>query len=109
GYFVTYRNTDPLLAADLSDPKNPRIMSELNITGFSEYLHFYGENQLLGIGWETDPDTGNVTGMKCYMFDISDPSDVRETDRFILKDVSFCDALYNYHAILASPKKSLFG
>ena len=83
GYFVTYRNTDP--------------------------LHFYGENQLLGIGWETDPDTGNVTGMKCSMFDISDPSDVRETDRFILKDVSFCDALYNYHAILAAPKKSLFG
>ena len=109
GYFVTYRNTDPLFAADLSDPKNPRIMSELNITGFSEYLHFYGENQLLGIGWETDPDTGNVTGMKCSMFDISDPSDVRETDRFILKNVSFCDALYNYHAILAAPKKSLFG
>ena len=109
GYFVTYRNTDPLFAADLSDPKDPRIMSELNITGFSEYLHFYGENQLLGIGWETDPDTGNVTGMKCSMFDISDPSDVRETDRFILKDVSFCDALYNYHAILAAPKKSLFG
>lgn len=109
GYFVTYRNTDPLFAADISDPKNPRIMSELNITGFSEYLHFYGENQLLGIGWETDPDTGNVTGMKCSMFDISDPSDVRETDRFILKDVSFCDALYNYHAILAAPKKSLFG
>ena len=109
GYFVTYRNTDPLFAADLSDPKNPRIMSELNITGFSEYLHFYGENQLLGIGWETDPDTGNVSGMKCSMFDISDPSDVRETDRFILKDVSFCDALYNYHAILAAPKKSLFG
>ena len=101
GYFVTYRNTDPLFAADLSDPKNPRIMSELNITGFSEYLHFYGENQLLGIG--------NVTGMKCSMFDISDPSDVRETDRFILKNVSFCDALYNYHAILAAPKKSLFG
>ena len=47
--------------------------------------------------------------MKCSMFDISDPSDVRETDRFILKDVSFCDALYNYHAILAAPKKSLFG
>ena len=48
GYFVTYRNTDPLFAADLSDPKNPRIMSELNITGFSEYLHFYGEKSIAG-------------------------------------------------------------
>ena len=84
-------------------------MSELNITGFSEYLHFYGENQLLGIGWETDPDTGNVTGMKCSMFDISDPSDVRETDRFILKDVSFCDALYNYHRFLQLRRKVCSG
>ena len=109
GYFVTYENTDPLFSADLSDPENPKILGELKITGFSEYLHFYGENRLLGIGWETDPDTGSTEGLKCSMFDISDPSDVRETDRFILKDVSFCDALYNYHAILAAPKKSLFG
>lgn len=109
GYFVTYRNTDPLFAVDLSDPEKPKVTGELKITGFSEYLHFYGENQLLGIGWETDPDTGNVSGMKCSMFDLSDPADMKETDRFILKDVSFCDALSNYRAILAAPKKNLFG
>ena len=109
GYFVTYRNTDPLFAVDLSDPENPEVTGELKITGFSEYLHLYGEDQLLGIGWETDPDTGNVSGMKCSMFDLSDPADIKETDRFILKDVSFCDALSNYRAILAAPKKNLFG
>lgn len=62
GYFVTYRNTDPLFSADLSDPTKPKIIGELKITGFSEYLHFYGENKLLGIGWETDPDTGSIEG-----------------------------------------------
>ena len=109
GYFVTYKNTDPLFSVDLSDPENPKVLGELKITGFSSYLHFYGENRLLGIGWETDPDTGNTIGMKCSMFDISDPSDVKETDRFVLKDVSFCDALTNYRSILAAPKKGLFG
>ena len=109
GYFVTYRNTDPLFSVDLSDPEDPKVLGELKITGFSSYLHFYGENKLLGIGWETDPDTGNTIGMKCSMFDISDPSDVKETDRFVLKDVSFCDALTNYRSILAAPKKGLFG
>ena len=99
GYFVTYKNTDPLFSVDLSDPENPKVLGELKITGFSSYLHFYGENKLLGIGWETDPDTGNTIGMKCSMFDISDPSDVKETDRFVLKDVSFCDALTNYRSI----------
>lgn len=109
GYFVTYRNTDPLFSADLSDPTKPEIIGELKITGFSEYLHFYGENRLLGIGWETDPDTGSVEGLKCSMFDITDPSDVKELDRIVLKNVSICDALSNYRAILASPDKNLFG
>lgn len=100
GYFVTYENTDPLFSADLSDPENPKILGELKITGFSEYLHFYGENRLLGIGWETDPDTGSTEGLKCSMFDISDPSDVKEIDRIVLKNVSVCDALSNYRATL---------
>ena len=51
GYFVTYKNTDPLFSVDLSDPENPKVLGELKITGFSSYLHFYGENKLLGIGW----------------------------------------------------------
>ena len=43
------------------------------------------------------------------MFDISDPSEVKEIDRIILKDVTDCDALSNYRAILASVDKNLFG
>lgn len=57
GYFVTYKQTDPLFSVDLSDPANPAIIGSLKVNGFSEYLHFYGANQLLGIGWETNPDT----------------------------------------------------
>lgn len=60
GYFVTFRQMDPLFAVDLKDPKNPKILSELKISGFSEYLHFYGENRLLGIGMEADEETGRI-------------------------------------------------
>lgn len=109
GYFVTYRNTDPLFSVDLSEPANPRILGELKITGFSEYLHFYGEDKLLGLGWETDPTYGDRIGFKCSMFDLSNPADVRETDRLVLDEVSFCDALDNYKAILAEPEKNIFG
>ena len=59
GYFVTFRQTDPLFCVDLSDPENPEILSELKISGFSSYLHMYGENRLLGIGYEADEDTGS--------------------------------------------------
>ena len=51
GYFVTYRQVDPLFSVDLSDPENPKILGELKIPGFSEYLHPYGDGKLLGMGW----------------------------------------------------------
>ena len=50
GYFVTFRQVDPLFSVDLTDPASPQIIGELKIPGFSEYLHPYGEGQLLGIG-----------------------------------------------------------
>ena len=109
GYFVTYRETDPLFSADLSDPENPKIKGKLKITGFSQYLHIYGEDRLLGIGWETDPDTGWEEGLKCSMFDTSDISDVKECDRMILENVLECYGLYNYKAFLVDVQKSVFG
>ena len=109
GYFVTFRQTDPLFSVDLSNPKKPKILGELKISGFSEYLHFYSENLLLGIGMEADEDTGSVEGMKLSMFDISNPSDVKEQSKLHLPDYDYADALYNYKAVLIDTDKNLFG
>ena len=35
GYFVTFRNTDPLFCVDLSDPTAPVGLGELKVSGFS--------------------------------------------------------------------------
>ena len=51
GYFVTFKETDPLFTVDVSDPENPEIIGELKIPGFSEYLHFYGEGNYLVLVW----------------------------------------------------------
>lgn len=109
GYFVTYENTDPLFSVDLHDPENPQILGELKITGFSDYLHFYGEDHLLGLGWETDPDTGARKGLKLSMFDISDPSNVQELHKLVLSNVTDCPGTWNYKSVLASPEKNLIG
>ena len=109
GYFVTYRNTDPLFCVDLSDPDNPRILGELTLTGFSEYLHFFGEDQLLGIGWETDSDNGTNTGLKCVMFDLRDPGNMRVTDKLIVEGVDYCTALDEYNSILVDTDRNIFG
>ena len=109
GYFVTFRETDPLFSVDLSDPQNPKILGELKITGFSSYLHFYGENKLLGVGNEVDPKTGEYKGLKLSMFDISDPSDVKESDKYVMKDQYDSPGLYNYKAIMIDPDKNIVG
>lgn len=109
GYFVTYRNTDPLFSVDFSDPENPKIIGELKITGFSEYLHFYGKDKLFGLGRETDPNTGEFLGIKLSMFDISNPKDVKEEKKIVLKGIDDCDALDNYKAILIDDEKNLIG
>lgn len=108
-YFVTYRNTDPLFAVDLSDDKNPKVLGELKISGFSEYLHFWGEDKLIGIGYETDEKTGEHTGIKITMFDISDPADLKEVESLVLKDYNYSEALYNYKCVLADADENLLG
>lgn len=109
GYFVTFRETDPLFSVDLSDPADPKILGELKISGFSEYLHFYKEDLLLGIGMEADEDTGRTQGMKLSMFDISDPANVKEQHKYDLSGYDFSEALYNYKAVMIDTEKNLFG
>lgn len=109
GYFVTFRQTDPLFAVDLSEPTDPKILSELKVSGFSEYLHGYGEGRLLGIGMEADEETGEQKGMKLSMFDISDGANVQEVSRFSLEKYNYSEALYNYRAVLISPSKNIIG
>ncbi|MFO0680056.1 MAG: beta-propeller domain-containing protein [Polyangiaceae bacterium] len=55
-YVVTFRQTDPLFVIDLSTPSKPTILGELQIPGFSEYMHPLGDTHLLTIGRDGDPN-----------------------------------------------------
>ena len=109
GYFVTFRQTDPLFSVDLSNPKKPKILGELKVTGFSDYLHFWDENLLLGIGVEADKN-GREQGLKVSMFDISDPKNVKEVDRLVLPISDYnCKALENYKEVMVQLDKNRIG
>lgn len=109
GYFVTYRNTDPLFTVDLSDPAKPEIIGELKVTGFSEYLHFWDDTHLLGVGYESDEKTGNIENIKLSMFNIENPGEVTEEAKLVLKDVDYSEALYDYKSVIISKDKNLIG
>lgn len=109
GYFVTYRQTDPLFSVDLSDPKNPQIIGSLKIPGFSEYLHPYDDGLLLGIGMDTDEETGVTNGVKLSMFDISDPADVKEVQKYTIKGAYSSDVFHDYRAVLIDKERNMIG
>lgn len=108
GYFVTFRQVDPLFSVDLSDPENPKILGELKIPGFSDYLHPYGDGLLLGIGMDVDESGTTTEGAKLSMFDISDPSDVKEMHKYVLEGMYSTD-VYDYRSVFVDVEKNLFG
>jgi hypothetical protein len=103
-YVVTFRQVDPLYALDLSDPRAPRLLGELKIPGFSEYLHPVGDGLLLGVGRQVDPDTGVDEGLKVSLFDVADPLTMRELDQIVLPMAS-SEVSSDHRAFLWDPSR----
>ncbi len=108
-YFVTFRQTDPLFAADLSDPARPVILSALKLPGFSSYLHVYGDGLLFGLGQWADEETGFAQALKLAMYDSTDPTELRELDMLLLEDCWYSPALDDHKALLILPEQNRIG
>jgi uncharacterized secreted protein with C-terminal beta-propeller domain len=100
GYVVTYKQVDPFYVLDLSDPENPKAVGELKIPGYSGYLHPLSEDLILGVGQED-------WKVKISLFDVSDPSNPVETDKYSLNDY-WTEVTSNHHAFLADPENLAF-
>ncbi|MDE5648336.1 MAG: beta-propeller domain-containing protein, partial [Oscillospiraceae bacterium] len=111
-YIVTFRQTDPLYALDLSDPKNPVIMDEFKINGFSSYMQKWSDNLLLGFGQSAD-DSGTITGVKLTMFDNTDPENLSALDtveiNFDNEGYVLSDAVWERKALLIDSDKNVIG
>jgi len=131
-YLVTFKQTDPLFAIDLKDPKNPKVLGKLKIPGFSNYLHPYDDATIIGIGKDTEEvsasassvEPGGITseesmmiapvprvvtkGIKISLFDVSDVANPKEAAKYVLGDSgSDSIALYDHKAFLFSRDKNL--
>ena len=107
GYFVTYRNMDPLFTVDFSDPANPTLIGELEIPGFSDYLQFWDDTHLIGVGEERKEKDSEFVGIKVSLYDISDPTNVKESAKIVMDDACYAPAQYNYKALLADSGKNV--
>lgn len=110
-YVVTFLTTDPLYVLDLSDTMNPVIRGELEVPGYSSYLHPISPTLLLGIGQNVGSgileinngqalpaeDFPLVDGAKVSLFDVSDLSAPKEIRSLVFAD-AYTPVEYNYHA-----------
>jgi len=82
---VTFRQTDPLYAVDLSDPAAPTVTGELKVPGYSAYLHPVGDGRLIGVGQYATAQ-GRTTGVLVQTFDVSDPAAPTQVDTWTEAD-----------------------
>jgi inhibitor of cysteine peptidase len=109
-YLVTFKKTDPLFVINLATPTNPTVLGELKIPGYSDYLHAYDDNHIIGVGKSATEDGDNAwyQGVKIALFDVSDVTNPKELSNFIIGDRGTqSDALYDHKAFLFSKSKNL--
>ena len=97
-YVVTFERTDPLYVLDLSDPAQPLLAGELELPGFSTYLHPLEEGYLFGFGQDADSE-GRATGLKAALFDVRDSANPKTVSEISMGGRwSWSDALYDHKA-----------
>ena len=106
GYVVTFRQVDPLYTLDLATPSAPRVAGQIELAGYSAYLHPLGEGLLLGVGQEVGPNN-EPSGVQLELFDVSNPAAPRLAARASLGAGSSSLPVYDHHAFLFWPATGL--
>jgi hypothetical protein len=99
GFVVTFRQVDPLYTLDLSDPTDPKVRGQIDLLGYSAYLHPVGDGRLLGVGQDVSAQ-GRLAGAQLSLFDVSDLSRPTRLAQMALGDGSSTSAEFDPHAFL---------
>lgn len=109
-YVVTFERIDPLYVIDLSTPSSLQVLGELEIPGFSSYLHPIGDDYLLGVGQNIEvgtlPNNDDTTidilplvdEMKLSLFDVKDPQNPKEISALRFAS-TYTPVEYDYRAL----------
>jgi len=99
-YVVTFRQIDPFYVIDFNEPTEPNLRGELELPGFSSYMHSIDDDAVIGIGQES----GNV---KAALFDVSEPTEPSVADDLILDEWS-SEIDQTHHAFLIDRRHEVF-
>jgi hypothetical protein len=108
-YAVTFKWVDPLYVVDLADSADPRIAGDVQMPGYSDYLHPLPNGLLLGFGKDARPAVTRgdgeyawYQGLQLSLFDVADAGKPREIQRVLMgKRGSDSALLRDHHAFSA--------
>lgn len=104
-YFSTPQGEGGLSVMDLSDPENPREMTEQKrVSGYS-MLRQYGETQLLAVRTAGEEENRELS---LVMFDISGQEEIQE-DQITLRDVGEVPFLETPKELMTDRERNLIG
>lgn len=123
-YMVTFKKIDPFFVLDLSDDRNPRVLGELKIPGYSDYLHPIDDTHILGFGkdaidpselersrigwWNDTMDFAWYQGMKVAVFDVTDVKNPKLQHNLIIGDRGTeSELLHNHKALFYDKTRGL--
>lgn len=119
-YFITYgpdwskviRFSDPLFVVDATNASDPKLLGELKIPGYSQYLHPVDDTHLIGLGQRDDDADGSPDGLQLSLFDVSNPAKPTRVDTYEFgqmeeNDHAWSSAEMNHLAFTYAPDTGL--
>ena len=82
------------------------MLGEVELLGYSAYLHPVGDGLLLGVGQDATPQ-GRRAGLQVQLFDVSDLAAPKRLDREVVPGYTSSQLEWDTHAFLFWPKTGL--
>jgi len=103
-FVVTFRQIDPFYTLDMEDPEYPKVVGELKIPGFSNYLHPIEDgNFVLAVGQDADEE-GVINGLQIAIYNVTDFGNPSQLKKFSENKGSYSAAQYDHQAFRYLPE-----
>jgi len=109
GFITTAVQMDPLWTFDLTDPTHPTQVGQLQVPGWSSYLHPIDANHILAIGeYVSQTSQGEFWSVQLNLFDVTDLKNPKlQSNTLVGSGYNWSEAQWDHHAFNYFPETGL--